>query len=155
MQKYMLSEKLVRYTLTYRNINIMNKIYFHLLFIVFGFISCKSQNLYSEFAEHVDSSIPKEYYQKRDELIKTGKELSLYLPKAHSKKGNIDYTQELQQAIDKGGVLILPDYPLLVNHNGIKLRSDSKLVFRDNSKLIMKPNSETHYGVLEITNVEN
>lgn len=126
-----------------------------ILIVLLNMLSCQAQEPYNELANQIDKSIPQEYYQKRDELIKKGKELSLYLPKNHSQEGKIDYTQELQKAIDKGGILIFPDYPLLVNYNGLKLRSNSKLVFRDNSKLIMKPNAETHYAVLDITKVEN
>ncbi|TDS65018.1 parallel beta helix pectate lyase-like protein [Myroides indicus] len=148
-------EKQVRCIPTYQNINIMNKIFFCLIFIVFSFISCKGQNSYNELAKQINSTIPQEYFQKRDELIAKGNELSTYLPFEHSKKGNVDYTKELQQGIDKGGVLVLPDYPLLVNEKGIQLKSNTKLVFREHSKLIMKPNAETHYTVLDLTDVEN
>lgn len=117
--------------------------------------SCKAQKSYQDLVRQIDSQIPAEYVRQRSELLKIGVELSSFLPESHSKKGDIDYTEALQKGIDKAGVLLMPDYPLLVNEKGLVLKSNTKLVFRDKSKLVMKENSETHYGVINIREVEN
>lgn len=132
----------------------MYKIYVLFILCISSFY-CQAQETYEDFVKEINESIPQDFYQKREQLLRIGNELAAYLPSGHSINGNVDYTKELQRGIDRGGIILLPDYPLLVNEKGLQIRSNTKLVFRENSKLIMKANSETHYAVLDITTVEN
>lgn len=127
--------------------------YFFVLNLIL--LSCQAQESYKNLAAEIDASIPQQLFASREQFLKIGKDLSTFLPTQHTKTGNVDYTNELQKGLDKGGILILPDFPLLVNQRGLIIRSNTTLVFRKNSKLIMKANSETHYTVLDIRNVEN
>lgn len=134
----------------------MHKLLNCLILVLIGVTSsCQVKSSYTELARQVDSGINEEASVIREQLLVNGRELSDFLPDGHSKHADIEYTKELQKGIDLGGVILLPDYPLLVNEEGLSIRSNTELVFRENSKLIMKPNSETHYAVLDITNAKN
>ena len=78
-----------------------------------------------------------------------------YLPSNYSKKGDVDYTVYLQKAISENPKVILPDFSIMINYNGLQLRSNSSLYFRNNSKLLMKPNDQSHYSMLKISRVNN
>lgn len=146
--------KKVRYIQRFQNTQLMYKIY-SFLFMTLGLLACQAQESYEDIGKKIDAGIPQSIYQNRDRFLKTGEELSDFLPPQHSKKGDVDYTAEIQKGLDRGGVLLLPDYPILINKTGLSLRSNTTLVFRNNSKLIMRPNAETHYTVLDIREVEN
>lgn len=135
----------------------MNEMYkiISFLTLLLSVMSCHAQTTYAELANDVDKKRLNSFFQKRDQLLNDGVELSSFLPQSHSKNGDVDYTKELQIGIDKGGVLLFPNYPLLINKNGLNIKSGTKLVFRERSKLIMKSNSETHYTVLDIKGVKN
>lgn len=81
--------------------------------------------------------------------------LTSYLPLEYSKKGDVDYTTYMQKGIDENNYVVLPDFPVMINFKGLRLKSDSGVLFQKNSKLIMKPNSEELYGVLYLENVHN
>lgn len=131
----------------------MNRFLFFLFFI--SFISCQAQESYSELANRINSTITNELILERKTLIQTGRDLTIYLPKNYIKDGTVDYTKEIQSGINKGGVVVLPNIPLLINKSGLNIPSNTKLIFREKSKLIMKPNSETHYTIIDIKNVKN
>lgn len=128
---------------------------FGIIIVTFGLVSCHAQNRYQDLARSVDKKLPKVYEEARLRHLESGIELALYLPKNHSKAGDVDYTDELQKGLNKGGVVLLPDYPLLVNKKGLQLKTGTKLIFRKGSKLIMEANAETHYTVLDIRGVNN
>lgn len=78
-----------------------------------------------------------------------------YLPKNFSKKGNVDYTTYVQEMIDKNSVVVLPNFPILINDGGIRIKSNRKIVFQEKSKLILKPSAKSNYDLLKIINAEN
>jgi hypothetical protein len=83
------------------------------------------------------------------------KDLTGYLPKGFSKNGDTDYTSFIQKGINENSTLIMPDFPVLVNENGLALKSNQKILFQKNSKLIMKPNSKDRNGILNLFNIQN
>lgn len=89
------------------------------------------------------------------EKIKKGYDASAYLPPNSFKNGKIDYTENLQKAIDEHAIVTLPNFPIMISPNGLKLRSNSIIYFQQNSKLIIKPNSRDSYKGLYIDGVEN
>lgn len=93
--------------------------------------------------------------QVKNQYFKQAKDLTAYLPLRYDKTGNTDYTNYLQKGIDLNAKIILPDFPILINFNGLKLKSNSSVLFQKNSKLILKPNSEELYGLIYIENVKN
>ncbi|UPZ37851.1 right-handed parallel beta-helix repeat-containing protein [Sphingobacterium sp. PCS056] len=109
--------------------------------------------------------IDKKYYPSAVEKSKFDTEIKQYsqtafkvdnaLPKGKKTKGQVDYTTEIQKLIDQYDVLLFPDYPLLINEKGLKVRSNQVLIFPPNSKLIMKANNKPRYVLLLIQEVQN
>lgn len=109
--------------------------------------------------------IDKKYYPSAVEKSKFDTEIKQYsqtafkvenaLPKGKKTKGLVDYTTEIQKLIDQHDVLLFPDYPLLINEKGLKVRSNQVLIFPSNSKLIMKANNKPRYVLLLIQEVQN
>lgn len=87
-------------------------------------------------------------------LISANK-IEQYLPKGYSRQGNIDYTTYVQKAIDEKAVVVLPNFPILINQTGLKLRSNTTLVFQKNSRLKMLPNDKSNYSILSVSDVKN
>ncbi|MGC5743528.1 right-handed parallel beta-helix repeat-containing protein [Chryseobacterium sp. NFX27] len=87
--------------------------------------------------------------------FKTAKDLTVYLPKGYSDKGDKDYTDFIQKGLNENSTLIMPDFPVLVNENGLTLKSNQKILFQKNSKLIMKPNAKDRNGILNLFNIQN
>lgn len=88
-------------------------------------------------------------------LFAKAKDLTDYLPKNFSKKGDVNYTKYLQKGIDDNKKIILPDFPVLIDFGGLRLSSNSEVLFQENSKLLLQPNKEELYGMLYIEGVEN
>lgn len=79
-------------------------------------------------------------------------DITNYLPKNYSKNGNVDYTSYVQRAINENQFLKFPNFPILINNNGIRLKSNSKLAFQELSKILIIP---THLGAYQGLLVEN
>lgn len=83
------------------------------------------------------------------------KSIENYLPKGYSKRGNIDYTIYLQQAINNSKIILMPNFPILINDRGLILNDGQILIFQPNSKLILKPSSKEGYSMIAINNKSN
>jgi hypothetical protein len=95
------------------------------------------------------------YSTVKNESFKTAKDLTAYLPKEYSKNGDTDYTDYIQKGINENSILMMPDFPVLVNETGLALKSNQKVLFQKNSKLIMKPNAKDRNGILNLFSVQN
>src|SRR5690606_24849814 len=82
-------------------------------------------------------------------------DLTKYLPKGYDTTGKTDYTSYLQKGLDSNDNVLMPNFPILMNKNGLKLSSNQTINFQSKSKLIMMPNAETNYGILHIVKVKN
>lgn len=83
------------------------------------------------------------------------KDVTVYLPKNYVKNASVDYTDYLQKGINKHSLVLLPNFPVLINKKGLQLKSNSKLIFNQYSKLIMESNGQTNYGILNLINLNN
>lgn len=126
-----------------------------LIFLFINASSCLSQDNYKSLVLESDKKIPIDFYNKRDTLKKQALNLTDFLPNGYSTKGDVDYTKELQKGFVNGGILLMPDFPILINSKGIELYSNTKLIFQDESRIIIKPNAETHYSAINIQEIEN
>ncbi|MGV6945620.1 right-handed parallel beta-helix repeat-containing protein [Sphingobacterium kyonggiense] len=90
-----------------------------------------------------------------DSAIKNGRNIEFFLPKGYSRSGNINYTDYIQNAINKFDTIVMPNFPILIDWRGINLRSNMVIVFRENSKLIIKPNDKTNYHAIGMVNINN
>lgn len=91
-------------------------------------------------------SIPNQYLSKigqRSVSIPTNAiDLTKLLPKGFKKDGSVDYTDYLQNGIDQYDVILMPNFPILINDKGLKLRSNTSIYFNSGSKLIMKASNK-------------
>jgi len=85
----------------------------------------------------------------------TSYDLTKSLPQGYVTDGSVDYTTYLQQGINSNAKVVFPNFPVLVNHNGLVLKSNTTVVFDVNSKLILAPSDAANYQILRIYNVQN
>ena len=78
-----------------------------------------------------------------------------YLPKNFTRKGTVDYTVYIQQAFNSGGIVIMPNFPLLINSKGLDIGSNRVIYFQKNSSLIMATNSLENYYALRVADKNN
>lgn len=77
------------------------------------------------------------------------------LPSDYITDGSKDYTTFVQQALDENRNCVFPNFPILINKDGLNIPSNRTLTFLPGSVLVMQANSEKGYGVLEMRNVSN
>lgn len=123
------------------------KYYICLLGVMFLVLDCNAQNF---------------TYQKVDNIYGVfmnpdldAKNIIDYLPEDYVKDGSVDYTEYIQKAIDENSDIAFPDFPLLINDNGIMLKSNSNIFFDRNSSLRLKPTGKDTYSLIRIYNVRN
>lgn len=78
-----------------------------------------------------------------------------YLPTNYVKDGSVDYTEYIQKALNENAHVVFPSFPLLVNENGLTLKSNQTLEFSENSLLIMKPNNLERNALLNLININH
>lgn len=81
--------------------------------------------------------------------------LETALPQGYVKDGSVDYTRSIQDALDKHRVVVFPGFPLLVNEDGLTIKSNSKLYFSAGSRLLMQPTGKGAYQVLRLYQVQD
>lgn len=134
-----------------KGIQVKTILLFSFVFISFSPNFCLGQNKSSY------KTVPDSFFVfvnidiKTDEFIKVEE----YLPTGYVTNGSVDYTGYLQKAINENKKLIMPDFPVLVNIKGLKLRSNQEIFFQNNSLLKIMPNELTHYDILSIKDVQN
>ena len=130
------------------------KIYFSLVFSFLFFINCSySDNIQFSYRKVPDKLIINESISG---LNRQGyKDITSYLPKNYSKRGNVDYTSYIQNALDKEKRIIMPNFPILVNAGGLSVHSNTSIIFQTNSNIIIQPNNKTNYGIINIINKSN
>jgi hypothetical protein len=87
--------------------------------------------------------------------LKTAYYAEKRLPENFIKNGTVDYTKNIQDAINENEIIVLPNFPVLVNIKGLKLRDNSVLLFQAKSKIIIEPNNLTNYEILNLNGVKN
>lgn len=87
---------------------------------------------------------------------KTSKvDITKYLPSNFVKDGSIDYTSYIQKGLDENRDVIMPNFTILINEKGLRLKSNSNIYFQNKSKLIMKPNYLEAFSCIWILNCKN
>ncbi|MCO4303043.1 right-handed parallel beta-helix repeat-containing protein [Riemerella anatipestifer] len=110
-------------------------------------------------------SLPKNYEEvvfisrsERDSIRKTllnPYNLVRALPKNYSTRGDVDYTEQIQNAIDEYSQVIFPNFPIMISDRGLSIPSNRKIYFNPNSKLILKASDKGQYEILRIHDAEN
>ncbi|WP_343563046.1 right-handed parallel beta-helix repeat-containing protein [Sphingobacterium sp.] len=78
-----------------------------------------------------------------------------YLPVNCVKDGTVDYTYYIQKSLNENQTVLFPNFPLLVNDQGLRLRSGQDIIFQDRSKLILKSSKKGRYSLIHIVGVNN
>lgn len=102
------------------------------------------------------SSVQKIPVQNQEEFI----DITKFLPKSYVTDGTVDYTNNLQDAINKNRKILMPNFPLLINDKSLSIPSNTTIFFQPKSELIMNPSkkgddSRNHYYALTLNNVNN
>ncbi len=82
------------------------------------------------------------------------KKVEDYLPQNFVRDGTVDYTSFVQLAIDENNNISFPNFPILINDTGLKLRSNSNIFFTENASLLMKPSKKTKFSFLYLNGVD-
>lgn len=82
-------------------------------------------------------------------------DLTKSLPSNYSTIGNVDYTKYIQKGINQHKKVKMPNFPILINTDGLRSISDSEIFFQKNSKLVMIPNDKEFYSVIKVINCKN
>ncbi len=119
----------------------------------FLFLSCNAQDNIKNFIPpyYKETQIRKDYSAYK----KTAVDLTKYLPINYSKQGNKDYTSYLQKGISENEVVIMPNFPTLINDIGLKVKNNSVLLFNENSALMLAPSRLGTYNMIEVHHVKN
>lgn len=91
----------------------------------------------------------------QNKILKVAYDLTNSLPKNFVTDGTVDYTLEIQKAINENRNIVFPNFPILINQSGLTLRSNTNLIFKTKSQLLMKANYLEHYEIIRIHNVKN
>ena len=95
-------------------------------------------------------------YRQQELIAKRGAyDLTKSLPPGYVTDGSVDYTQNLQQGINKNTNIILPNFPVQINSAGLSLRSNTTVIFDEKSELVLMPNSDPGGQMLMLKNLEN
>jgi len=122
---------------------------------VLFFSQCKKEDL------QFDNDVP--MAAKMDAGVKlaaTGITSSSYylenaLPTGYVKDGSRDYTSYIQAAVNKYSNIVFPNFPILVNDDGINIGSNKTLTFQDGAEIRLKGTSSASYNILNIVNASN
>ncbi|WKS94935.1 right-handed parallel beta-helix repeat-containing protein [Riemerella columbina] len=130
--------------------------------LVFLFFSCKKAKaqagIYKELPKEASKKL-KSYnesvkYNQLQSQIKF-KKAEDYLPKPYVKDATIDYTIYIQRALDENTNILMPNFPILVNDQGLTVYDNQKILFGKYSLLRLLPSSKTNYEILRIHNRKN
>lgn len=87
-----------------------------------------------------------------DSISEVGYPVKNSLPAGYVKNGTVDYTTYLQKAINYHEELIFPNFPILINDQGLQIPSHRKILFLPGSKLVLKPSDKGSYRIIYIKN---
>jgi hypothetical protein len=82
-------------------------------------------------------------------------DITKYLPPDFVKDASKDYTIYIQKGLDENKIVRMPNFPLMINESGLKLKSGSRIIFQKESSLNMKPNSLESYSIVKLSNVND
>lgn len=130
------------------------KSFFYIIFLLSMNLSCAQDKF--KYREVPDSFVKTKDISSSVNLLKNKafKVIDI-LPENYKKDASEDYTMYVQKAIDENAIVLLPDFPLLINDKGIKLNNNSVLLFDNGSLLRLKPTDRGGYAIISISNKKN
>lgn len=129
------------------------------------FLCISAENSIAQTWKFNYATIPSQYqptaanlapYRQQAAAAKSGAyDLTKSLPQGYVTDGSVDYTKYIQQGINSNTNVVFPNFPVLINHTGISLKSNSIVVFDEQSRLILIPSDVANYQMLSLYNVQN
>lgn len=92
----------------------------------------------------LDKSIFKSYF-----------DLTGVLPKGYVRDGSVDYTKFIQEGLSSHKRIKFPDFPVLINEDGLTIESNTILYFPEKSVLLLQPSAKGTYEILRLHNISN
>ncbi|OJV36713.1 MAG: hypothetical protein BGO33_04260 [Bacteroidia bacterium 43-41] len=115
--------------------------------------NCMSQSKYSVMKVPISIS---EKYRDFYPQPKSNKKifyLDTVVPKENKNK---DYTEIIQKVIDVNSYIVMPNYPVYINKNGLKISSDKTIYFQKISQIIFKgPADSRESDILKVYKAKN
>jgi hypothetical protein len=127
------------------------------MLVLLVFVSCHSQTTYSPIPEFM---IPTKFNDNSDLVNSKSVKQDFYdltksLPENYVTNGTVDYTDFLQKGIKEHSNVLFPNFPVLVNDNGLDIQSNSTVNFQEKSILKLKPSNKETYEILRLHQIEN
>ncbi|QBA20581.1 hypothetical protein EU348_05040 [Chryseobacterium indologenes] len=131
------------------------KIQLFLIFFLSILCACQSSGFsYLPLPGGITGQYTKYYLPQNINTDKWDK-LEIILPADYNKNRNRDFTEDVQTFFMVHKNIILPDYPVYIS-TGLKISSNSNILFQKNSKIIYTGKVEgRHDDIIKIENVEN
>ncbi|WP_165500485.1 right-handed parallel beta-helix repeat-containing protein [Pedobacter psychroterrae] len=127
-----------------------------LLAVAFGCYAQSDGYVYKPVpAEYLERKIPSSLVQKADQLKRRAFPIESVLPINYVTDGTIDYTRYVQAAMDAHLIVLMPDFPVLVNDSGLNVRTGQSIIFNTLSKIVLVPSRLNTYEILRVHNADN
>ncbi|WP_337967380.1 right-handed parallel beta-helix repeat-containing protein [uncultured Flavobacterium sp.] len=111
----------------------------------YDYISAPKQLVSMYYKGYSNYTFPKDSYN-----------LEKSLPGSPNKNATVDYTQKLQDAINKYPVVIMPNFPVLINSSGLMIPSNRIIYFNKYSKVMFKgPAKGRLNDIIKVYNASN
>lgn len=95
------------------------------------------------------------YEKVKDSIFKDAYDLTNVLPSKFLDGHKQDVTSYLQKALDKHKSVIMPNFPVFVSDEGLKISSGHKILFQPKSKIRLLSSKKERYAILDITRVHD
>jgi hypothetical protein len=134
-----------------------------IIFTLFGllFLACSG---YSQNTGFVYKPVPAVYLQRQlspsiitraNQLKAQAYDVTNALPAGYVTNGTVDYTSYVQTAFNAHALVLMPDFPVMINDTGLTVNTGQTIVFNTSSVIIVKPSGLETYTPVRIHSVEN
>jgi len=133
----------------------MKNVVFFILIITSVFAYSQSKDFHYRESPYVQKNVNTQLRNNTNKIVRSAIDLTKCLPANYVKDASIDYTDYIQKYFDANRIVRMPNFPLLINEKGLKIKSGARIYFQNKSSLIMKSNSMANYGIISINNANN
>lgn len=106
-------------------------------------------------AKYLPGKLPATILVELDLAKKQAFDVTNMLPSDFVKDGSVDYTTSIQAALNAHSIVMMPDFPVMVNDSGLTINNGQVLIFNSHSSLYLKPSALPAYEILRIHKVHN
>ncbi len=131
-----------------------NILHLLIVFLLFSSVAC-GQGKYS--TQNPSRNVVQKHLSfKKFYAPATAYRLEKGLPRGYVRDGSVDYTAFIQKILNENRIVVMPNFPLKINKEGLKIQSDSYIYFQRKSQLIFDgPATGRLNDIVKIYNVKN